>query len=126
MIRRDGQIPLKKRQRRLLAYLALRHRGRVPDVQDDPALRNIRNPQTARILLAFLRAADGLDSRCMAPPRISISRRGQRIRIVCRLREESAKARRIYRRRKKFRLLEEVLDCKVDVVVIGHRVQAMA
>jgi exopolyphosphatase/pppGpp-phosphohydrolase len=126
MIRREHDLPLKKRQRRLLAYLALRHRGRVPDIQDDPALQNISDPRQARLLLAFLRAADALDSRCLPSPRLGFSRRGQRIRIVCRLRHDSPKARRIFSRRKKFRLLEELLDCKVDVILIGRRVRAAA
>ena len=47
--------------------------------------------------------------------------RGRRIRIVCRLREDSAEARRVFSRRKKFRLLEEMLDCRIDVVIVAAR-----
>jgi len=121
IIRRNRDLPLKKRQRRTLAYLALRHRGRLPDAENDSALAHLNDPRKARLLLAFLRAADALDSRGLASPRLSIYRRGQQIRIVCRPREDSAKARRIFSRRKKFRLLEELLKCKIEVVVVAPR-----
>jgi hypothetical protein len=68
-----------------------------------------------------LRAADALDSRGLPSPRLSISRRGTQIRIVCRPHEDSAKVRRIFTRRKKFRLLEELLDCRIEVVVVARR-----
>jgi exopolyphosphatase / guanosine-5'-triphosphate,3'-diphosphate pyrophosphatase len=121
MIRRDRSLPLKKRQRRELAFLTLRHRGRVPEAEQDPALRRISNPPKLRLLLALLRAADALDNRGLASPRLNISRRGRQIRIVCRLSEDTAKARRIFSRRKKFKLLEELLDCNVDVEIVSRR-----
>jgi putative nucleotidyltransferase with HDIG domain len=121
MIRRDRSLPLKKRHRRALAYMTLRHRGRVPDAENDPALRRVSDPSKVRLLLALLRAADALDSRGLPSPRLSISRRARQIRIVCRLSEDTAKARRIFSRRKKFKLLEEILDCRVEVVVLSRR-----
>jgi hypothetical protein len=126
MIRRDKSLPLKKRQRRALAYLALRHRGRVPSPENDPALPRINRPENLRLILALLRAADALDSRALASPRLKISRRGRHIRVLCALREDSAKARRVFSRRKKFRLLEELLDCKVDVELVTRRLRAVA
>jgi exopolyphosphatase/guanosine-5'-triphosphate,3'-diphosphate pyrophosphatase len=126
MIRRDEDLPLKKRHRRLFAYMTLRHRGRIPDIHEDPALRRVSNPARAQLLLAFLRAADALDSRCLPSPDLSFSRRGQRIRIICRLSEDSAKARRIFSRRKKFRLLEQLLGCQIEVTVIGRSLRAAA
>jgi exopolyphosphatase/pppGpp-phosphohydrolase len=126
MIRRAKDLPLKKRHRRLLSYMTLRHRGRVPDLQDDPALGRVNDPARAQLLLAFLRAADALDSRSLPSPHLTFSRRGSRVRIVCRLREDSAKARRIFSRRKKFRLLEELLDCQIEVAVIGRSLRAAA
>jgi exopolyphosphatase/pppGpp-phosphohydrolase len=108
IIRRNRDLPLKKRQRRTLAYLALRHRGRLPDAENDSALSRLNDPRKVRLLL-------------------SIYRRGQQIRIVCRPREDSAKARRIFSRRKKFRLLEELLKCKIEVaVVVPRRLRAVA
>jgi exopolyphosphatase/pppGpp-phosphohydrolase len=121
MIRRNADLPVSKQQRRALAYLTLRHRGLVPAPQDDPALNRINDPAKLQLLLGILRAADTLDSRRLASPRLTFSRRGRRIRIVCQLREDSAEARRIYSRRKKFRLLEEMLDCHIEVVVISQR-----
>jgi exopolyphosphatase/guanosine-5'-triphosphate,3'-diphosphate pyrophosphatase len=127
MIRRDKSLPLKKQQRLALSYLTLRHRGKVPDLQSDPAAARIKDHSKLRLLLAFLRAADALDNRGLPSPRLNISRRGQRIRIICSLREDTAKARRIFSRRKKFRLLEELLDCRVEVIVVaGRRLSAVA
>lgn len=121
MIRRDKTLPLKKRQRRALAYLTLRHRGGIPDAESDPALRRIKDSYKLRLILALLRAADSLDSRCLPSPGLTFYRRGQAIRIVCRLREDSAKARRIFSRRKKFRLLEGMLGCRIEIAVITRR-----
>ncbi len=121
MIRRDADLPLSKKQRRALAYLTLRHRGLVPAAQDDPALRRVRDPATLQLLLGILRVADTLDSRRLSAPRLNIVRRGRRIRIVCRVRDDSAAARRIFSRRKKFRLLEEMLNCRIDVVIVARR-----
>jgi exopolyphosphatase/pppGpp-phosphohydrolase len=126
IIRRESALPLKKRQRRVLAYLTLRHRGRVPDLDKDSALNRVNSPQKVRLLLAFLRAADSLDSRTLPSPRLSISRRGQIIRIVCRPREDSAKVRRAFTRRKKLRLLEELLKCRIEVIVSPRRLKAVA
>lgn len=126
IIRREKELPLKKNHRRMLAYMTLRHRGRVPDAENDSALKRVNDPTKARLLLAFLRAADALDCRGLASPRLSISRRGSVIRIICRPREDSAKARRIFSRRKKFRLLEDLLDCRVEVVVVGRRLKTAA
>jgi putative nucleotidyltransferase with HDIG domain len=125
MIRRENGFPLKRRERRALAYLTLRHRGEVPTV-DDPALRRCGDPQKLRLLLGFLRAADALDSRRLATPTIRISRRGRQIRIVCQLRDDCSEARRVFSRRKKFRLLEQMLDCRVEVAVITRRLRAVA
>jgi exopolyphosphatase/pppGpp-phosphohydrolase len=121
MVRQDADLPLTKKQRRALAYLTLRHRGLVPAAQDDPALRRVGDSQSLQLMLGFLRAADALDSRRLTSPRLSFVRRGRRIRIVCRLREDSAEARRVFSRRKKFRLLEEMLDCRIEVVVVARR-----
>ncbi len=66
IIRRESDLPLKKRQRRMLAYVALRHRGRVPEASEDRALSRVSDKEKARLILAFLRAADTLDSRWLA------------------------------------------------------------
>jgi hypothetical protein len=127
MIRRNAELPLKKSQRRALAYLTLRHRGSVPDAADDPALRRVDDVRTLRLMLGFLRAADTLDSRWLPSPGLSFSRRGRRIRIICRVREDSGAARRVFSRRKKFRLLEELLDCRIEVeIAASRRLRAVA
>jgi hypothetical protein len=65
----------------------------------------------------LLRAADGLDSRAAETPRLRFSLDGRRLRIHCQLEQNTPKARRVYTRRKKFRLLEELLGCRVQVVI---------
>ena len=80
-----------------------------------------------RILLALLRAADALDARRLAPPRIVLDRRKGVLRVVCYVAARSGKARRTYGRRKKFDLLERTLQFKVDVDVRrGDRVRLAA
>ncbi len=82
-------------------------------------LRRKDNPDRLRLLLALLRAADGLDGRSAETPRLRFSREGRRLRIVCHLEHNTPKARRLYTRRKKFRLLEELLGCRVEVTLTG-------
>jgi hypothetical protein len=64
-----------------------------------------------------LRVADTLDCRSLPAPRLAIRLRDRCLRITCGLREDSNKVRRVFSRRRKFRLLEEVLDCRVEIAV---------
>lgn len=112
-----NDIPLGGHQRRMLAYLTRYHRGKVPDMGRDGILRRDDDHAPMLLILAFLRAADALDSRTMASPRLVFQMQGRRLRVICYVNEDAAKARRIYRRRKKFRLLESLLKCRVDVEV---------
>jgi exopolyphosphatase/guanosine-5'-triphosphate,3'-diphosphate pyrophosphatase len=121
MLLEDDSLPLKNRHRRALAYLTLYHRGEVPEVGEDLILRRSDDAKRLRLVLAFLRAADSLDCRSLPAPKLQIRRRGRRLRIVCRLPENSPKARRVFTRRKKFRLLEELLNCRIDVIVTARR-----
>ena len=104
-----------------MAYLTLHHRGAVPEVDNDSILRSGDDAAKLRMLLAFLRAADAMDSRWMTSPALSISLKGRRLRINCRLREDHPKAAEVFSRRKKFRLLEELLGCKVEVAIESNR-----
>ncbi len=117
LLDRRHDIPLTSSERRRLAYLTEFHRGKVPDEGCDGILRDDDDHASLRLVLAFLRAADSLDSRSQESPRLVCRLQGRRLRIVCYLDKESARARRVYGRRKKFRLLEELLDCRVDVEV---------
>src|SRR5579862_6932395 len=92
MVRRGRELPLKNRQRRALAYLTLYHRGQVPDAAEaHEILRPSDDVTRLRMLLAFLRAADALDSRSIDSPTLTFQLRGRRLRIVCRLSEDSPK-----------------------------------
>jgi exopolyphosphatase/guanosine-5'-triphosphate,3'-diphosphate pyrophosphatase len=121
MLLEDESLPLKNRQRRALAYLTLYHRGEVPEAGEDVILRRSDDANRMLLILAFLRAADGLDCRSLPSPKVQIVRRGRRLQIVCRLPEDSPKARRVFARRKKFRLLEQILGCRVSVVLMARR-----
>ena len=46
---------------------------------------------------------------------------GRRLNIACILTEDTPKARRVYTRRKKFKLLEELLDCRVEIRIAAPR-----
>jgi len=119
MLLSEKSLPLKNRQRRALAYLTLYHRGAVPEVGEDGVLRDSDDVERLRTILGFLRAADGLDCRSMPSPKVSVRRWGRKIHVACRLIEDTPKARRVFSRRKKFRLLEEMLGCKVVVSFVG-------
>ncbi|MGH7180281.1 MAG: HD domain-containing protein [Tepidisphaeraceae bacterium] len=117
MIARDRSIPLSPSQRRQIAYLTRYHRGAVPEAGYDDILRPGDQRKSMRLVLAFLRAADTLDRRAVAPPALAISLKGRRVQITCGLEHDTPRLRRMFKRRKKFHLLEELLDCRVEVQV---------
>lgn len=124
MIAEDRTLPLSARQRRAVAYLTRYHRGAVPRSGFDGILRRGDGRKTLMKVLALLRAADALDSRQLAPPTLAIAIKGRKLSIICFVESDLNKARKVFRRRKKFRLFEEVLDLKVDVdVQRAHTVQ---
>lgn len=125
MILDNATLPLSGSDRRALAYLTRYHKGAVPELGHDEILKDGDDLEGLRTVLGFLRAADALDSRSLESPQLSISLRGRRVRITCRLAEESSKARRVFSRRKKFRLLERTLGCRVEVNVVMDEALAM-
>ena len=124
MLLADESLPLPASQRRALAYLTLYHRGPVPAPGDDDVLHPEDDHPRLRRVLALLRCADALDSRTRETPRLvfALVADGQRpsrpvLRITCYLQSRDEKVRRVYERRKKFRLLEETMGCGVEVEV---------
>jgi hypothetical protein len=117
MILRDESLPLTPNERRALAFLTRYHRGPVPDIGGDRLLTDADDHDALWLTLALLRAADALDSRSLESPRLVFALRGRTLRIACYLDDDSAKARRVYSRRKKFRLLESLLCCRVEIDV---------
>jgi Ppx/GppA phosphatase family protein len=135
MVLSDGSLPLTAGERRAVAYLTLHHRGPVPAAGTDDVLHHGEEDADRLLkLLALLRAADALDSRSLESPRLVFAllpaparaaagagnggRARPRLRVTCYLETDSAKARRVYERRKKFRLLEDVLGCRVEVEIV--------
>jgi exopolyphosphatase/pppGpp-phosphohydrolase len=121
MILANTRLPLSPAERRALAYLTLYHRDDVPAAGDDDVLHPEDDPFALRRLLGLLRCADALDSRSLESPRLVFALRGRdrlpEVHIDCYLESDSRKVRRVYARRRKFRLLEEVLPCRVRVEV---------
>ena len=113
----DPTLPLLPRDRRSLAYLTLHHRGAVPECGQDNILRDDDDRNALLKVLALLRASDTLDSRSIEPPRLLLARRGADLQICCYVREPSERAQKAFCRPKKYRLLEQTLDCTVDVRV---------
>jgi exopolyphosphatase/guanosine-5'-triphosphate,3'-diphosphate pyrophosphatase len=117
MVRQARDLPLTSGERRCLAYLTRHHKGRVPVAGCDRILRRRDDHKRLLFLLALLRAADALDSRSAETPRLRFALEGRRLRVNCVLDRDTHKARRVYTRRKKFRLLEELLGCRVEVIL---------
>jgi len=114
MILEAEHLPLTSPERRSLAYLTRRHRGKVPDQASDKFLSQTDDHESLKTILALLRAADTLDSRSLESPRLVFALLGRELRITCYLDSDCLKARKVYSRRKKFRLLEEQLDLRVE------------
>lgn len=117
MIENEEYLPMTVKQRRAVVYLTRYHRGAVPKLGFDGILKRSDGRKSLITLLALLRAADGLDNRQLNPPAISITLKGRRLTVRCFVESESNRARKTFKRRKKFRLLEDVLDCRIDVEV---------
>jgi exopolyphosphatase/pppGpp-phosphohydrolase len=121
MILRDTTLPLSPTDRRALAYLTLYHRGDVPAAGEDDVLHAEDDHEALLDVLALLRGADALDSRSLESPRLVFTLRGSGRRttlfVHCYVQEDSPKIQRVYRRRKKFRLLEERFGCSVAIDV---------
>jgi exopolyphosphatase/guanosine-5'-triphosphate,3'-diphosphate pyrophosphatase len=123
MLLADESLPLSTAQRRWLAYLTLYHRGQVPDLGEDDVLHPEDDHRRLLRLLALLRCADGLDSRSLESPRLVFAMlpgaggAAPCLRVGCYVQSASDKVRRVYSRRKKFKLLEETFGCRVDIEV---------
>ena len=115
MLQETAQLPLEADERRGLAYLTRYHRGKVPALGADQILRRSDDAPTLRTILALLRSADALDGRSIERPRLIFEMVGRRLQVTCFLEEDTPKARKVYTRRKKHRLLEELLGCRLDV-----------
>lgn len=126
MIARSTRLPLNKREKRELAYLTRYHRGVVPPAGKDSVLRGRDDHESLRLVLAFLRAADTLDCRSLAPPRLQLSYRARVLRVICHTTAPRSKARKVYGRRKKMALLEELLDCRIAIDIRVIQSQRLA
>lgn len=126
MLIEDTHLPISDQDRRRLAYLTRYHRGAVPEIGYDGILQDGDGRKAMRRILALLRAADTLDNRNLTPPRIVMSLKGRKLNVTCFIEEDCNKSRRVYSKRKKFRLLEDLLDCKVDVQIkLAEAVEAV-
>lgn len=125
MLLETAHLPLDPPERRELAYLTRYHRGKVPELGMDSILRRTDDHETLRLILAFLRSADALDSRAIESPRLMFDLVGQRLHVICVLSEDTAKARKVYSRRKKHRLMEELLGCRVELRITAARTLQM-
>lgn len=130
LVRAERSLPLSPSERRRLAYLTLHHRGKAPTPGTCGVLAESDDRDRMYRTLALLKAADGLDNRELAsrfdvPPRVvfALARRSGRhvLHVTSYLDHDSDKARKVYGRRKKFRLLEELLGCEVEPTVIVAR-----
>lgn len=118
VIIKRARLPLTPRQRRVAMFLARYHRGAVPAEGHDEILLS-GEYQAALTLLGLLRAADSLDSRSAggAEVEFELTEKGamRKLTVSVNPRRDSAKARKALAKRKKFRLLEELLGCGVRV-----------
>jgi exopolyphosphatase/pppGpp-phosphohydrolase len=127
LLLRERSLSLPRSTRRALAFLTLYHRDAVPEAGEERILTAGDDRPSLRKLLALLRAADSLDSRSLESPRLVFTLRRRRIRVRAYLADPTGKAKRAYSRRKKLRLLERELECRVSVELEpAHRLRLVA
>ncbi len=113
MISTAYSLPLRIAERRAIEFLTRYHRGATPDGRDYAAFGE--DASAMRVLLGLLRAADALDGRRLAPPALALKLREDRLEIRCGVHQQWRRARRTFRRRRKYHLLAESLGIKVRV-----------
>jgi exopolyphosphatase/guanosine-5'-triphosphate,3'-diphosphate pyrophosphatase len=127
LLLRERSLSLPRSIRRALAFLTLYHRDAVPEAGEERILTAADDRAALRKLLALLRAADSLDSRSLESPRLFFTLRRRRIQVRAYLADPTGKAKRAYSRRKKLRLLERELECRVRVELEpAHRLRLVA
>jgi exopolyphosphatase/pppGpp-phosphohydrolase len=123
----SSALPLGDAERRRLAFLTRYHKGRVHDPDDleyfDPSLDRLRE---LRLLLALLRAADGLDGRDLDPPHTVVTIQGRILTVHAYVVGDAEAVSASLGRPKKFRMLETLLRCQVQVRWIPTETLALA
>ena len=117
MIARTTAFELTAAQRRRLAFLARYHRGAIPPAHKEEYLGPTDPRGALRAVLALLRTADALDHRHLPTAQLVLSLDGRRLSVRCGVAEDLAYARRVYKRPKKYRLLESFLGHSVRVSI---------
>ncbi|MEM8874441.1 MAG: HD domain-containing protein [Planctomycetota bacterium] len=115
MIAEDTTLPIDRAERKMLAYLTRRHRGKVPT--DDPLLDDRASRRTTRLLLGMLRAADALDCRKCEPPTLIFEKRRTAVVVHVYATEPNRHLRKLGLGRKKFALLRDTLGIRIEVEV---------
>ncbi|GIW77146.1 MAG: hypothetical protein KatS3mg104_2209 [Phycisphaerae bacterium] len=111
-------LELSPMDRRVLAFCARYHRGSVPQAMQEEHLYPLDPRRPIRMILGLLRVADALDSRVGVSPRLMFSVTRNRLSVRCFVdASDYREARRVYRRRKKFELLESFLGHEINVEV---------
>ncbi len=118
MLSEDHSLPLSSWERRCIAYLIRYHCGKVPPVSRSEFLQPGDGRRKTKLLLGFLCAADGLDSRRISATAIIVKRSDRRVRIQCLVEDSLEKAKSAFQRRRKFRVLEKALGLHISVRVV--------
>jgi exopolyphosphatase/pppGpp-phosphohydrolase len=117
MVLRGRGLRLTAAQRSAAAFLTRYHRGRLPGWSGNLAEVKDKSRREMLMLLGLLRAADALDYRGLTAPTVALRLSDDRLRIFCHTDEDQDDARRAFDRRKKFRLLERMLNLRVRVQI---------
>jgi exopolyphosphatase/pppGpp-phosphohydrolase len=117
MLLADPSLRLSQWQRRACAFLVRYHRGAIPPRGQEEILVRGDGRRRLRMLLALLRAADGLDSRRQWASAIIVRRKSDTLRIRCLVEENPCEFRERFNKRRKFALLHETLGLRVRVKV---------
>ena len=115
LILTTSAVPLSPAERRALAFLTRYHRGAVPPLGKEEHLTPADDRPALRKLLALLRVADALDNRQLPPLELTFSLKGRRLSIDATVSSNLRRAREVFTRRKKFRMLESLMEGSISV-----------
>lgn len=116
IISKSRRLEVTSDERAFGAYAARFHRGAIPTTRQSVQWLPAGHLRPMRIMLAILRAADGLDKRRLAPPTVLLKRDGYQLRItVITIRAHHDAVLEALASRRKFRMLRDELDVAVKL-----------
>jgi len=120
MILAERNLPLLPAERQVAAFLTRYHRKSLPARDETRAYTREIRSYALHVLLAILRAADALDSRRVPAKGLTMRLSGRKLQVRCYVSIDPQKAEELFNKRRKFRMLKEVMGVTTEVAIRAY------